>query len=78
MSGFKHWNVSDSGMAFDPQTGESFHLNDTACHILKLLRQGKTIEETSREIAAKYKILYEHALTAAMEFQVQLDIMSAT
>lgn len=77
MTSFKQWNLSESGMAFDPQTGESFHLNETARQILRLLRQGKTLEETTAEIAKKFGIPYEQALTAALEFQVQLEMLSA-
>ena len=77
MTSFKHWNLSDSGMAFDPQSGESFHLNETARLILSLLRQGRTLEDASREIATRFAISYEQALTAALEFQVQLEMLSA-
>ena len=77
MTSFKHWHLSEAGMAFDPQTGESFHLNETARHLLRLLRQGKTLEETTQEVAEAFGISYEQALTAALEFQVQLEILSA-
>lgn len=77
MTSFKHWNLSDTGMAFDPQTGESFHLNETARKILTLLRQGKTVEEASTEISKAFSIPYEQALTTALEFQVQLEMLSA-
>lgn len=75
MSNFKHWNLAAKGMAFDPQTGESFQLNDSARLILSLVREGRSPEEVSRELARSFGIPYERAITDVLEFLVQLDLM---
>ncbi len=75
MSGFKHWNISEAGMAFDPQTGESFQLNRSATLIIEMIRQGEAPETIAKEISQRFGVPYEQALTDVLEFQVHLEIL---
>lgn len=77
MSDFKLWNLSQNGIAFDPQTGETYQLNDAATLFLKFFRQGKSVEDAAREVSTMTGIPYEKALTDAMEFHLQLGQLSA-
>ena len=78
MSDCKHWNITHRGMAFDPQTGESFQLNDTGRLILERMREGCSSEVISDEVSRRFGVAYERALTDVLEFLVQLDSMSQT
>ena len=76
MSNVRHWNIAAKGMAFDPESGESFQLNPSARLILERTGEGKSPEEVSAEIVTKFGVTYESALTDVLEFLVQLDSMS--
>ena len=76
MADCRHWNIAAKGMAFDPESGESFQLNGSARMILERTREGRSPEEVAHEIARKFGVTYERALTDVLEFLVQLDSMS--
>jgi hypothetical protein len=46
--------VSDSGFAFDPQTGSTFSLNHTGIIVITLMREGKTKEQVAEAIVKEY------------------------
>ena len=75
MSNIRYLNISTTGMAFDPKTGESFQLNDSAKLMIELSQKGLETEEVAKKVAATFKIPYEQALTEVMEFEVQLRIL---
>ncbi len=52
----KNLALSDTGFLFDPTTGESFTLNETAQEILKLLKEGKDFDAIATEITSRYDI----------------------
>src|SRR4051812_14641724 len=71
----KMLNISHTGMAFDPESGDSFQLNESAKLILALQQQGLALEEITNRVAAEFNISHEQALTDVLEFQVQLKIL---
>lgn len=75
MSNIRSINISTTGMAFDPKTGESFQLNDSAKLIIGLTQKGLSTEEVAKKLASTFKIPFEQALTEVMEFEVQLQIL---
>jgi hypothetical protein len=75
MPNIRYLNMSSTGMAFDPKTGESFQLNDSAQLIITLTQKGLGTEEVAKKLASTFKIPYEQALTEVMEFEVQLQIL---
>ena len=50
----KNVAVSESGLLFNPVTGESFSVNPIGVEILNFLREEKTDEQISEAILGKY------------------------
>ncbi len=48
--------ISESGFIFDPNTGDSFNLNQVAREIISLLAKGKSDKEISDTIIDKYDV----------------------
>ncbi len=48
--------VSDNGFVFDPNTGDSYNLNNTAAEILQLLKSGKSEQEIIKIFVEKYDV----------------------
>ena len=48
--------ISESGFIFDPNTGDSFNLNQIAREIISLMAQGKSDKEISDAILDKYDV----------------------
>lgn len=51
----KNIAVSENGFVFDPSTGDSFTLNNTALEIVELLKGGKNHEEVVKFLLEKYE-----------------------
>lgn len=47
--------ISDTGFVFDPKTGNTFTLNETALFILRLLKEEKTKEEVLLALLSEYE-----------------------
>jgi hypothetical protein len=78
MSDIKNWNLSEIGMVFDPQTGESFQLNSSSYFIISLLKLGQSTEEITRALALKFEITQEEALTDVLAFQVEMTVIKGS
>ena len=48
--------ISETGFVFDPTTGDSFTLNETARKVISSIKEGKTIEQTSKELKEIYDV----------------------
>jgi hypothetical protein len=48
--------ISENGFMFNPSTGDSYTLNNTAREILILVKDGKSVEEIGKLIKEKYEI----------------------
>ena len=48
--------VSESGFIFDPNSGDSYTLNQLAKEILEMLKKDKNDNEISKEITDKYDV----------------------
>jgi hypothetical protein len=46
--------LSDSGLVFNPETGESYSVNPIGVEITGLMREGKSADEISKFILNKY------------------------
>jgi PqqD family protein of HPr-rel-A system len=53
---FKMLAVSDTGFIFDPATGSSYTLNETAALMFQLLKEGKSEEELLQSLMAEYDV----------------------
>lgn len=75
MSRVRSLSISSNGMAFDPQTGDSFQLNESAKLIIHHLQKGLSSEEVAKKLAFTFNTTYEKALTDVLEFQVQIEAL---
>lgn len=50
----KNIALSDSGFVFDPSSGDSFSTNPIGLEIIKLFKEGKSIENIKNELLSKY------------------------
>ncbi|MBN2746226.1 MAG: PqqD family protein [Bacteroidales bacterium] len=48
--------ISDSGFLLNPSSGESFSLNPMGVMILKMVKEGKSLQEMSTEISQDYDV----------------------
>ena len=48
--------ISESGFVFDPVSGHSFTLNETALTILRLLQKDRRIEDLRRQLLEDYAV----------------------
>ncbi|MEN8120494.1 MAG: PqqD family protein [Bacteroidota bacterium] len=48
--------ISDNGFLFDPNTGDSYNLNNIGQEILQLLKSNLTEKEIAKAITEKYDI----------------------
>lgn len=56
MSILRNVAISESGFLFNPTTGDSFTLNDTAIHIVTLLKENKSKEEIVKSLAKTFDV----------------------
>lgn len=52
----KNLALSETGFVFDPSTGNTFTLNDSAIFILKSLRDGNTAPDIARQLTAEFDV----------------------
>ncbi len=76
MPNLRFLNMSANGMAFDPETGESYQMNGSAQFILQSLQKGLDSQEIASALSLKFNIPFEKAHTDVLEFQVQLEMMA--
>ncbi len=64
--------VSESGFLFDPETGQSFTLNQSGLSTLNQLKRGASVAETADFLAENYMVSQEVALSSVEAFLLQL------
>lgn len=64
--------VSETGFIFDPQTGQSYTLNQTGMLALDLIKRGSDIENAARYLADEYEVSIEVAASSLEAFLFQL------
>jgi hypothetical protein len=70
--------TNDEGFCFDPRTGETYQLNDTARLVLTELKKGQSEDAAARTLAATYEIPLYEAETDTQEFMQMLRINGVT
>ncbi len=68
----KNLALSENGFVFDPTSGNTFILNETALIIVKLLIQDKTKEEITKNIREEYDIEKEEFDRGYADLSIQL------
>lgn len=48
--------ISETGFVFNPNTGDSFTLNETARKVIALINEGKTIEQTAKVLKETFDV----------------------
>lgn len=48
--------ISETGFVFNPNTGDSFTLNETARKVIALINEGKTIEQTAKILKETFDV----------------------
>jgi len=72
MSRLQTLALNDSGFAFDPMSGESFTLNETAIFIIKALNTGQSEREIAESLHEVYEVETLDGFTDVLDFVKQL------
>lgn len=67
--------LNEEGFAFDPETGQSFVLNQTGLFILKKLREGLLEEEVIKSLTEEFEVDENTARRDFYDFLEQLRIL---
>jgi len=62
-------------MVFDPQTGESYQLNEAAKVIMELMQDQKDQNTIIAKMVEEFSITEAQALTDFLEFEIQIKIL---
>ncbi|WP_187648385.1 PqqD family protein [Nitrosophilus labii] len=66
--------INKNGFAFDPTTGETFTLNDTAKEIIEDLAKGIEEKEIAKKLSKEYDVTEEEALNDVLDFKEKLKL----
>ncbi len=48
--------ISETGFVFNPNTGDSFTLNETGRKVIALINEGKTIEQSAKTLKETFDV----------------------
>ena len=65
--------ISETGFIFDPQTGQSFTVNQTGLFVLNGFKKGKDSETVSHDLADACSVPIELAQSSVEAFILQLE-----
>ena len=75
MSKLHRLAINDEGFIFDPETGNSFTVNSTGLFIIKLLKEGKSVEEIIEALTQEFEVDREEAMRDVTDFIEQLRLL---
>lgn len=52
----KEVKISENGFVFNSKTGDSFNLNPTGLALIKLISEGKELDEIRKEFVSTYEV----------------------
>lgn len=64
--------LSDSGFIFDPSTGQTFTTNETGLDMIRLLKEGKSIDDILKYLEEHYDADRELIYKDATQFLSQM------
>ncbi|MEM7182565.1 MAG: HPr-rel-A system PqqD family peptide chaperone [Spirochaetota bacterium] len=67
--------LSDTGFLFDPSTGRTYTLNETAVFIVNLLKQEKAKEKVLDALLEEYEVTREQVERDFLDLVIQLKEM---
>jgi|APMed6443717190_1056831.scaffolds.fasta_scaffold1406144_1 hypothetical protein len=68
-----HIAISESGLIFNPETGESFVVNQIGLEILKLVKNGKSKTEIALELLSVYDVSPEQFDLDFLDFMLAMN-----
>lgn len=68
----KNLALSETGFLFDPATGNTYTLNESAVFILKALKQGNTPDEIAVALTAEFEVSEPQAREDVSDAMLQL------
>lgn len=68
----KNLALSETGFVFDPATGNTFTLNESAIFILKLMKTGRDQKQIAESLAAEFEVTPSQALEDVSDAFLQL------
>ncbi len=66
--------INEEGFIFDPETGNSYTVNQTGLFIIKLLKEKKNEEEIVKEITEEFEVEEDIARRDLVDFLEQLRV----
>lgn len=66
--------ISDKGFVFDPQTGESYTVNEVGQHILKAMVNGVSEKDIANSICNEFNVEMDEAKRDLKDFIHQLKV----
>ncbi len=75
MDKLKRLAINEEGFVFDPETGNSFVVNQTGLFILKKLREGLSEEEIVKALTEEFEVDEDTARRDFYDFLEQLRIL---
>jgi len=66
--------MSKEGFIFDPETGNSYTVNQTGLFILELLKEGKSQDEIVDALTKEFEVSPEEAQRDLIDFLEQLRL----
>lgn len=75
MSAVKRLAMNDEGFVFDPATGDSFVVNETAAALLRGLQEGLDEAQLARRLAERFDVDDHRSSTDVDDFLMQLRVL---
>jgi len=66
--------INQSGFAFDPTTGESFTLNESAKKIIELISEGLEEKEIAKRVSEEFDVDEKEAYNDVLDFKERLGL----
>jgi len=74
MNRLKELTITKEGFAFDPGTGESYRLTESAQKIMEWMKEDANIRNIAEKLSSCYSLSPESALEDVQELQLQLKL----
>ncbi len=66
--------INKNGFAFDPTTGETFTLNETAIKIVELMVKGESEKSIAQKLSEEFEVSSQEAFNDVLDFKERLKL----
>ncbi len=70
----KNLAINQNGFAFDPDTGESFTVNETGKFVIEALSKGMDEKDIAEALVKEYDVQEDEALNDILDFKERLGL----